>query len=655
MIMKIPPTPSSADNEQPLNPDAALPESADTTEESARANLPGASLPSTIVPVALAPDETELPPSSTLTTGLTPDATQDELTTATAPVQAVERDPSLIERRKDVRNLAIIVAGWFLLLVLLPPGHEYPIIDDPVYAESVRTMLNTGRYIRPEWTQANLVGLTVWGAGWAKLFGFSFSTLTASTLALTLPGLLAFYGIARFVKVTAAGALLGTALLAFNPIFLHLSYSFMTDVPLVSLMLISCFCYLLGLRMERYGPILMWVGSLIALWAFYVRQFGVFVPVAFFLYLLLLGLFARKWRWWHIVGVVVPTGIVMLLWYLSERNIPPNAGAMHAAGLNSKFLFKEPWLRVFLLRSLVLLPVLALTTWAALKIRWRRLWLVPLAAVAVVWCMYNLELPGESWVLMNHGPFTYRLGDMAITFPQQTYTFGALGNIIRTDGIDFYQYEQQQLWSPEVWRGLWALGVVLGVLLLAKMADALIDWVIKLVKRDWNVALSPVVACYMVGAAVFIASIAFAADVFDRYIIGFLPFVILFVVRGAANWKRVAWAYSIATLIAIMVFSFMLNADSIDHDNARWKAGNWLHAHVYPNLVGGGWDWNGWVNAGQGSNTYIITDGEYPGMRTDRAFPYFSRLGGFTTRYVYAQSSPETPPLPVFLEDVATP
>jgi hypothetical protein len=185
-------------------------------------------------------------------------------------------------RREDRRNLGLILGGAALVLLLVSPAHEYPIIDDWNHAVSVQTMLATGRYVAPPTMQANLVGLTVWGALWAKLFGFSFSTLTASVLALALAGLLAFYGLARAVGVAPGGALFGTALLGLNPIFFHLSYSFMTDIPFLALALLACYCYVRGIQRAGLGWLV--VGGLLAGWAFLIRQFGVLVPAAFLLY-----------------------------------------------------------------------------------------------------------------------------------------------------------------------------------------------------------------------------------------------------------------------------------------------------------------------------------------------------------------------------------
>lgn len=559
-------------------------------------------------------------------------------------------------RLTDLRNLAIIVVGWLILALLLPPKDEYPVIDDGWYADSVRVMLERGQYIEPAMTQPNLVGLTVWGMVWSKVLGFSFNTLATSTLALSLAGLMAFYGLARAVHVVPGAALLGTALLAFNPIFLHLSYSFMTDVPCVALMLIAAFCYVRGIEAQRFGPAWIFIGSLFALWAFFVRQYGIIVPIAFFLYLLLLGLFARKWHWRKIVALVVPCGVVLLIWYVSESQTPPSTGALYAASSTSRFLFKEPWPRVVVLKTLFLLPVVALSAWVAIKIRWPRWWLIPPVAAFVWWGLANLVLPGESWTLgSNQGPATFGIGDLTVTFPAEFYTFGSLGNIIRVTGIDLFQYNQEAVLSAEAWNSLWKIGIVLGVLLLAKIADALLDWLPKLFRREWSLVLTPVIACHIAGAGLFLATTAFTSDVFDRYMITFFPFVLLFVIRGAAKWKRLAWAYSIGTVLAIMVFSYMSQADFVDHNNARWKAGYWLKARIEPALVGGGWDWNNWVNAGQGNNAYIITDLPFAGMRTDRTFAYFSRLGGFTTRNVLVQFSPDVPPPRNLPEDASPP
>src|SRR3712207_8528885 len=49
-----------------------------------------------------------------------------------------------------------------------------------------------------------------------------------------------------------------------------------------------------------------------------------------------------------------------------------------------------------------------------------------------------------------------------------------------------------------------------------------------------------------------------------------LPFLLLFVVRGSKEWGRIAWTYSIATLMLIGTFTVLAKLDHNDHARARW-------------------------------------------------------------------------------------
>ena len=140
----------------------------------------------------------------------------------------------------------------------------------------------------------------------------------------------------------------------------------------------------------------------------------------------------------------------------------------------------------------------------------------------------------------------------------------------------------------------------------------------------------------------FVVSLGLLADLYDRYVLGFLPFVILFLVRASPRWGRFAWGYAIAAFLLLSTFTLTAQADFIDHDNARWQAGTWLQSRV-PLPVQVGFDWNGWY--GFSNLVYQVTDIHGEGYRTERIFPYFSRLAGFTTRYVLAESKADAQPV----------
>ena len=198
-------------------------------------------------------------------------------------------------------------------------------MDDWIYAGSVQNTLNTGTFLMPDWSQANLVGLVYWGVLWAKLFGFSFSVLTYSVLFLAACGQIAFYGILRVLNVPQWGALLGTLILGFNPIYLHLSYSFMTDVPFLSIELIACYFLLRGVTAASDKLAVAWllVGSLFAGWAFMIRQFGVLIPIfALIAYFALNSVVTRRLAWKRMLPIIVVFAAILAAWYVWTQSLP---------------------------------------------------------------------------------------------------------------------------------------------------------------------------------------------------------------------------------------------------------------------------------------------------------------------------------------------
>jgi hypothetical protein len=556
---------------------------------------------------------------------------------------AEAHSPAAARARADRWNLGLILLGFLAVLLLIPPAHAFPVIDDWIYAASVRDMLATGHFTMPDWSQANLVGLTLWGVLWTRVFGFSLTVLTYSTLALALGGLFAFYGIARRVGVPPAGALLGTALLGGNPLFLHLGYSFMTDVPFLALVLGACYCYLAGLPGPQSVTRPAWLvaAGLLAGASFLIRQYGLLVPVAFGLYLVLASAQARTLQWRALLLTVGVPGVMIGGWYLWSRGIPVTSLQAQAAARAANFVFKDPWLHVFLLRVLTLLPLTALMAWGAIGIPRARRWLVPLWAVALIAILYVTDTPDQVWIAMDEPPFVAHLGPFAYSFPQQPFSFAVYGDIVHLEGFNFAVdgYTQARIWSMETWRMIWLVGAGLGALLLAHMSSALWDWLGALRARR---PLAPLLGVYLLGAGIFVVSLAFPGDLFDRYALAFVPFVILFVVRGASGWGRRAWAYSLVAAGLVVGFSLLAQADYMEHMTVRWQAAQWMQARV--GAVQVGFDWDHW--GGAPSEGYRVNDVPDPGYRVEQTFPYTSRLSGFERRTVLAESRADMPPLP---------
>ena len=196
---------------------------------------------------------------------------------------------TLIERAREQissRGGILVIIGIYLAsTIIISPLTDVPSHDDWSFAIAVRNLLNLGTLKFSGWTEPTLIFQTLWGGLFSLIFGYSFITLKVSTILLSLTGSIFLYlilkraGCGDFLSVT------GTAIQFLSPSFLGLSYTFMTDVPYVSLMVISLYWYLRGV--EDGDCKALFIGSITATCAFLVRQLGILIPFGVFVYYLL--------------------------------------------------------------------------------------------------------------------------------------------------------------------------------------------------------------------------------------------------------------------------------------------------------------------------------------------------------------------------------
>jgi Dolichyl-phosphate-mannose-protein mannosyltransferase len=199
------------------------------------------------------------------------------------------------------RSLSAVVfktlaPGTILILLyssaafLIRPFANLPFHDDWTYAWSVEHLLKTGELRVLDWSAHYPFLQILWGTLFCLPYGFSFSALRASTVVLAWLGGLALYGTLREFGRTRMESLLATSVLVMNPAVFVLTFSFMTDVPFVSLSNISFFFITRGLR--RRHSLELWAGCAFAACAFFVRQIAIAIPAAVLLYVL----FVRSYR-----------------------------------------------------------------------------------------------------------------------------------------------------------------------------------------------------------------------------------------------------------------------------------------------------------------------------------------------------------------------
>src|ERR1044072_3704921 len=142
---------------------------------------------------------------------------------------------------------AILLFTYFATGIALRLFADVPLHDDWTYAWSVEHFLKTGELQVLDWSIHYPFAQILWGALFCLPFGFSFSALRVSTVVLAWLGALALYGTLRELGRARSESLIATLILIASPVFFVLSFSFMTDVPFVSVSNIAFFFIVRGL------------------------------------------------------------------------------------------------------------------------------------------------------------------------------------------------------------------------------------------------------------------------------------------------------------------------------------------------------------------------------------------------------------------------
>lgn len=223
---------------------------------------------------------------------------------------------------RDYAAIVLPVAIWLLAVLFAHPYGNFPLDDDWSYSQTVRHLLETGQYRPLDWTSMTLIGQAYWGALFSLPFGFSFSALRVSTLAAGALGVFAFSMLLQENGCTRRQTLIATLVAAFNPMYLVLAGTFMTDVSFTAL------CVACALFFSRYvsGRQLsaLIAALLFSIAALSVRQLAMFLPLAMLLALLLEP--RRRWLPITLCGLTIVVSWVLIkafeAWLRARHAIP---------------------------------------------------------------------------------------------------------------------------------------------------------------------------------------------------------------------------------------------------------------------------------------------------------------------------------------------
>jgi 4-amino-4-deoxy-L-arabinose transferase-like glycosyltransferase len=467
--------------------------------------------------------------------------------------------------RDALTCLGLSVLWWAPLLVIGIHG-DFPLNDDFAYARTTQTLLETGRFERSPWTWAPIYTHVALGVAFSWPFGFSFEALRLSSLCMGWLGVLGAYLLCRQAGAGRGPSRLGALALGLNPLYLNLSYTFMTDVPFTALCVWSLLLLGRGLRL-RSGPALL-AGLGFALLAALSRQSGAALPAAL---LLALGVSRREtWR---------------------RRRIPIGSAAGAGLLLGAWLLFGGAGSRIFAALEYPLDALLhgdalrALGANALTSVSYLGLFAAPVVGLVATGA-------GRAGPLAVGSALCGGLGVLAAALAGRRMPFGI--NVLYDLGVGPPTlHGARALAGGPAW--LWWLATFAALASAAFCAALLGRGAVTRSRGQRRRAEALLLPIFPL---VYLAPFLVVGNFFDRYLLPVLPCLVALLLSLPARPGRATrpgWAAALLLLAPLATLAVLGTRDYLEHHRARWALiGTLVDRGVPLERIEGGFELDGW-------------------------------------------------------------
>ena len=498
------------------------------------------------------------------------------------------------------RNILILVFIFLAVILVINPNGDFPLNDDWSYGQAVKNLVGKGEYCLSNWTAMPLFTQVLWGALFSIPFGFSFLALRVSTLVISLIGLVFLTLLfQRAGEKRGRFLLLGLLTLLFNPIYLGLSCTFMTDVHFIAFSIISL--YLLATGVKKKSNALLITGMAFTVLATLIRQIGLLIPLAFGFGYLTRGKPNGK-------KIALTAGFLLFTiaaFFVYEKWLEAHCGLPTAYHANTDriaaaFASGLPAISVQIIKnvlvtfsylSLFLLPLTVLIIPSAPKKRLLLFLGISIAALTA-FRLAGFALPGNILSDRGIGPFTLK------------------------HSRDFASFSGSLL-SKCILAAITLLGGGFLIEALFRIATR--------IKKNWFAMM------------LFSLSILYFLSIclvhqFDRYILVYVPILATLILLTTRKLKIPKWTLAVgyAIVIAYGLFSISAAHDYLLWNRTRWQATHYLtdKLSIPADKIDAGFEFNGLY-------TYSEEYKKEPGkswwwVKDDTYIVSFEQLVGYT-------------------------
>ena len=486
--------------------------------------------------------------------------------------------------KKEYSPIILLIVLWLLVIVFVNPLGNFPLNDDWAYSFNVYNLTEKGIIDFSDWPAMTLISHVLWGAIFCKIFGFSFTILRISNLILSIIGIISIYLISKKISKNTLFSIFVSLIIAFNPIFFSLSYTFMTDTSFLTFTMLGLLFFIKFFEKDKTIDLLL--ATIFTIISVLIRQIGLFLPIAFAFSFVLYKKFTLKSFIISIAIILITYSSIKLYenWLLRYQDLPQYYSSIEdLMPENLKSLFLKTVKTIGIIGfyiGLFLSPLVLYFTHKTFKSNSSKINLISLIASAPFILTFI-----SAW---KHVPivnifYNLGLGPKLLKDAHWNYNISPQLSVFSFDAIKVFAF----------------ISAFFAVFLVINEVYKLFINKEKSFEKNSKTLI----------LVLFLLNISFLflnRNYFDRYNLIFFPLLSFFFIPFEKT-KSILSIKLISSILLILFISFSIFAtkDYLSWNRARWVALDYLQKekNISPNEIDGGFEFNGWNKTGERSRS----------------------------------------------------